>query len=84
MACASASHPSKVSAPSVADTKAAACTVASHEALKADPAAWAALPVRPDWLALGEVIQLRDCPRCQSTLAKKRDGESDTGSRGAT
>lgn len=82
MPCASASHLSTVSAPSVADTRDAACTVASHEAMKADPVAWAALPVRSDWLALGEVIQLRDCPRCQSTLAKKFDGESNATSRG--
>lgn len=76
MPCGSTSRLSKVP-PLVADTRASGCTVASHEAMKADPTAWAALPARPDWRVLGSVIQLRDCPRCQSTLAKRIDGGSD-------
>ncbi len=82
MPCVSTSRLSKVPKQSVADTRASACTVASHEAMKADPFAWAALPARPDWRVLGAVIQLRDCPRCQSTLAKRIDGGADAAIRG--
>lgn len=81
MPCASASRLSGGSTVSVVAAT-AYCTAAGHEALKADPAAWAALPLRPDWPVLGEVIQLRDCPRCGSTLARKLDGERNAASRG--
>lgn len=82
MPCASAFRlPGGLTASVVA--AASTCTVASHEVLKADPAAWAALPVRADWPVLGEVIQLRDCPRCGSTLARKLDGEGDEANRAA-
>lgn len=82
MPCASASRlPAGSTAFVVAEI--ASCTAASHEALKADAAAWAALPLRPDWRVLGEVMQLRDCPRCGSTLAMKLDGERSAASRGA-
>jgi hypothetical protein len=82
MPCASASRLPAVSTASVVAAT-ASCTVGSHEALRADAAAWAALPLRPDWPVLGEVIQLRDCPRCGSTLATKLDGERSAASRGA-
>ena len=49
------------------------CTTATHDALKADRDAWAALPVKADWDLGAEVLQLRDCPRCGSTLAKPLD-----------
>ena len=49
------------------------CTTATHDALKADRDAWAALPPKVDWVVGDEVLQLRDCPRCGSTLAKPRD-----------
>lgn len=82
MPCASAFRlPGELTASVVA--AASTCTVASHEALKADAAAWAALPLRPDWPVLGEVMQLRDCPRCGSTLATKLEGERTAASRGA-
>lgn len=49
------------------------CTTATHDALKADRDAWAALPPKVDWVVGDEVLQLRDCPRCGSTLAKPLD-----------
>ena len=49
------------------------CTTATHDALKADRDAWAALPPKIDWVVGDEVLQLRDCPRCGSTLAKPLD-----------
>lgn len=49
------------------------CTTATHDALKADRNAWAALPPKVDWVVGDEVLQLRDCPRCGSTLAKPLD-----------
>ena len=51
--------------------KPAACTVDSHEALKADPEAWGALPIKPDWAFRDRVLQVRDCPDCGSTLCKQ-------------
>ena len=38
------------------------CTTATHDALKADRDAWAALPPKIDWVVGDEVLQLRDCP----------------------
>lgn len=45
------------------------CTVASHEALKADPVAWAALPNKWDWHFGADRSQLRHCSHCHSTPA---------------
>ena len=47
-----------------------ACTVDSHDALKADAEAWGALPIKPDWPFRDRVLQVRDCPDCGSTLCK--------------
>ena len=48
-----------------------ACTVDSHDALKADAEAWGALPIKPDWAFHDRVLQVRDCPDCGSTLCKQ-------------
>ena len=40
----------------------APASAATHDALKADRAAWAALPPKVDWVVGDEVLQLRDCP----------------------
>lgn len=48
------------------------CTTESHEQLKADPVAWAALPYRgmqDTYDDEGTVLELRNC-RCNSTLCK--------------
>ena len=55
------------------DAQPGPCTTATHDALKADRDAWAALPPKLDWVVGDEVLQLRDCPRCRSTLAKPLD-----------
>ena len=48
-----------------------ACTVDSHDALKADADAWGVLPIKPDWAFGRLVLQVRDCPDCGSTLCKQ-------------
>lgn len=45
------------------------CSPVAHDALKADRAAWSALPPKADWHIGPHVLQLRDCPDCGSTLA---------------
>lgn len=53
------------------------CTPASHDALRTDDARWAKLKrlgdMRWPW---GEVFELRDCPRCGSTLARPKMPEA--------
>lgn len=52
------------------------CTVAIHEAIKLDDAAWIALPLRGVQLGYGLDLELRDCPKCRSTLAREIGEES--------
>lgn len=48
-----------------------ACTVASHEAIKADPARFSALAFHSYWPVKGtRVIEQRHCPFCHSTLGR--------------
>lgn len=53
-----------------------ACTPASHEAAKADPAQWAAMRpggvqrIEADDVGPAEALELRTCLLCASTLAK--------------
>lgn len=55
-------------------TKKRKCSLTVHEQLKADPAAWRALPYVGRQPAYdnddpGSVLELRDCDCCDSTLA---------------
>lgn len=52
------------------------CTVATHEAIKLDDAAWFALPLRGIQRGCGLDLELRDCPACRSTLAREIGEES--------
>lgn len=66
----SLSHVSAVAAPPVpADTQ--RCSEQSHDALRADLAAWRALPVDDYWFQAAALYELRRCPRCGSSLMQR-------------
>jgi len=57
----------------VSATLATVCTQESHAALKADDEQWFALPVlgiQGEWYADEPPLELRNCARCGSTLAR--------------
>ena len=47
------------------------CSEQSHDALKADLAAWRALPVDDYWFQAAALYELRRCPRCGSSLMQR-------------
>ena len=63
------SSPAVAALPVPADD--ARCSEQSHDALKADLAAWRALPIDNYWFHAGALHELRRCPRCGSSLMQR-------------
>lgn len=49
------------------------CTAASHTEMR-DDEEWATLEKVPDWIFGDEVLEQRNCPKCGSTLARRKNG----------